>query len=441
MTERDFEQLLRAGFRQMVDEAASSALRADVIAIPDVVSPTPQRRLAAGWRFRPMDRFAPYALAVTAVVVVILVGIGLFVRLSPNVGPPPFPSPTHSFRAPASTVTGNMIEARTDHTATLLPDGQVLVAGGAGIGNEALATAELYDPSSGTWTPTGNMIEARTGHTATLLRDGTVLVAGGRGNRPGLRGLASAELYDPRSGTWRSTGNMIEDPDYHTATLLRDGTVLVVGRLAELYDPSNGSWRATGNLIQGRNHYATTLLANGKVLVAGGGDDNSLASAELYDPSGGTWTATGSMSEGRTFITPTLLPGGKVLVAGGWAITNGTVVELASAELYDPASGTWTATGSMTETRGRLPSDTLLPDGTVLAAGGCCAGNGYLATAELYDPSSGTWTATVSMDEARTGHTATLLRDGTVLLAGGYNVEDPLTSLASAELYDPGSGS
>jgi hypothetical protein len=358
---------------------------------------------------------------------------------SSSVGPSPTPVEQ---TAPAWTSTGNMIEARTDHTATLLPDGLVLVAGGTGIDGEPLASAELYDPSSGTWTATGNMISARTGHAATLLRDGTVLVAGGRGTLPGHRVEPVAELYDPGSGTWRATGNMIDPPfTYdHTATLLRDGTVLFVGGVAELYDPTSGTWRATGNPIEGRRYYATTLLADGKVLVAGGGDDNSVASAELYDPSRGTWTATGSMTEGRTFITATLLSDGKVLVAGGWAITNGTVVELASAELFDPVSGTWTATGSMSESRGRLPTDTLLPGGAVLAAGGCCAGYGYLATAELYDPSSGTWTATASMDEARTGHTATLLRDGRVLVAGGYNVEDPFTPLASAELYDPGNG-
>jgi hypothetical protein len=443
MTDHDLEQRLRAWYQADIDdrERAPQQLRTDLATLVQAAAGS-RRPQTAGWRFPPMNRFAPFALAATAVVVVILVGIGLFVRLSPIVGPPPFPSPTHSFRAPAWTITGNMIEARTDHTATLLPDGRVLVVGGTGIGGQVLASAELYDPASGTWTSTGNMIEARTGHVATLLRDGTVLVAGGRNRTTGsLRGIASAELYDPSSGTWRSTGNMIDVPDYPAATLLRDGTVLVGGGLAELYDPSSGVWRATGNPIEGGRHEATALLANGKVLVAGGGDDNSLASAELYDPSSGTWTATGRMSEGRTFITATRLPDGRVLVAGGYGISNGSVVELASAELYDPVSGTWTVTGSMSESRGRLPTDTLLPDGKVLAAGGCCAGNGYLATAELYDAGSGTWAATASMDEARSGHTATLLNDGRVVVAGGYNVEDPLTPLASAELYDPGNGS
>jgi hypothetical protein len=147
------------------------------------------------------------------------------------------------------------------------------------------------------------------------------------------------------------------------------------------------------------------------------------------------------MTEGSTFITATLLLDGKVLVAGGFSITNGTVVELASAELYDPVIGNWTTTGSMGQSRGRLPTNTLLSDGTVLAAGGCCAGNGNLATAELYDPSNGTWTATANMTWARAGATATLLLDGTALVAGGYDPGDPVDILNSTERFYPGTGS
>jgi hypothetical protein len=342
--------------------------------------------------------------------------------------------------APAWTATANMNWARTGHTSTLLADGRVLVAGGSDSAR-TLFLAEVYDPASGTWTTTAdNMREARSGHTATLLADGRVLVAGGEHISGGP---VSAELYDPNNGSWTAAGGTGMPSGGQTATLLVDGTVLVAGGgTAELYDPSSGTWRATGNMIAGRRDYATTLLANGKVLVAGGGSDNSLASAELYDPVSGTWTATGSMTEGRTFITATLLPDGKVLVAGGWAITNGAVVQLASAELYDPVSGTWTATGSMSESRGRFPTATLLPNGTVLVAGGCCgAGSNFLTSAELYDPISGTWTRTASMNDAHFDHTATLLANGTVLVAGGLADEgDPSTVLATAELYHPGSG-
>ena len=302
------------------------------------------------------------------------------------------------------TATGSMTEARSQYTATLLPGGKVLVAGGNGSSG-LLASAELYDPGSGSWTATGSMIEARYAHTATLLSDGTVLVAGGAaiftdGDVSGPAPLASAELYDPSTGSWTVTASMNEARFLHTATLLRDGKVLVVG-----------------------------------------GDSSLGLLAELYDPRNGSWTVTGSMHAGRADHAATLLPDGTVLVAGGSGILpSGAPGVVASAELFDPGSGTWTATASMITARSEYTA-TLLPDGTVLVAGGNSGSSviGLLASAELYDPGSGTWTAAGSMIEARYGHMATLLRDGTVLVAGGFSppINEPL---ASAELYDPRSG-
>jgi len=339
-----------------------------------------------------------------------------------------------------------MIQARSDHTATLLPDGQVLVVGGLG-GPDTPASAELYDPSDGIWNATGKMIEARAyGHTATLLRDGTVLVVGGYGS--GDRPTASAELYDPVTGVWTATGNMTVARTLHTATLLRGGSVLVVGggsgssgdllASAELYEPGSGSWAATWSMAEVRFGHAATLLRDGSVLVAGGfnfegvGGPGALATAELYDPATGTWTATGSMNAGRAKYTATPLLDGSVLVVG--------LGPPASAELYDPARGTWAVTGSMDADR-VIHTATMLRDGRVLVAGGGSRGEVSLLAsfAELYDPDSESWSTTGNMVTPRDGNTATLLRDGRVLVAGGSG--DGYGPMASAELYNPGSGS
>ena len=352
---------------------------------------------------------------------------------------------------PVWTATADMVGFHFDHTATLLLDGRVLVAGGGG---EAIAAAELYDPGRGTWSATGSLTTARFGHTATLLPDGRVLVAGGSNDG----WLASVELYDPRSGTWSSTGSMATARGWHTATLLPDGTVLVTGgfgpggdfyatsSVVEVYDPKTAEWTATASMSTARGGHTATLLSDGAVLVVGGDRGvnsigSPLASAELYDPSSGRWTATGSMAEARFAFRTTLLADGTVLVAGGRNDSD----TLATAELYDPSSGRWTATGSMTEARSNSHTATLLLDGAVLVTGG-----GYraddgspLASAELYDPGSGLWTATASMVVGRVAQTATLFPDGRVLVAGGdmsgggSDLEGGPVDIASAELYDP----
>ena len=337
--------------------------------------------------------------------------------------------------------TGSLNTARYYHTATLLDTGLVLLAGGIGPVPGAtgalgeLASAELYNPATGTFAFTGNLNTARSEHSATLLNSGKVLIAGGSG---GDGELASAEVYDSATAAFNYTGSLNTARCQHTATLLPNATVLIAGgwdgggvlASAELYNPATGKFVVTGSLNAARFGATATLLPNGLVLVAGGADESgALSSAELYNPSTGQFTPAGSLNVARSSATATLLNNGNVLIADGYNYL--VTGPLTSAELYVPATGLFNPTGSLASSAW-LGTATLLSNGAVLAAGSALNS----AAPEIYSPATGTFSAIGGMLTPRDLQTATPLASGNILLAGGFSSAGNAV-LASAELYEP----
>jgi N-acetylneuraminic acid mutarotase len=285
--------------------------------------------------------------------------------------------------------TGLPVAILGGNTATLLPNGTVLVTGGSApnsVDFGSISKAEIYDPAAGrggTWTATANLPIELIAHTATLLSNGTVLVAGGLNSNVApdqQQVFANSEIYDPAVGTWTPAGSLNTARYGHTATLLNNGTVLVTGgssqggselSSAEIFDPASGTWTPTANLPTPVRGQTATLLPNGTVLVAGGSNSTgTTADAEIYDPASGTWTPTASLPMSIQGHTATLLLNGTVLVAGGESIdvSTGAGAATANAEIYDPATGTWTPTGNLL-TPLQNQGATLLNNGTVLVVG------------------------------------------------------------------------
>lgn len=323
--------------------------------------------------------------------------------------------------------TGGDIGRRYGHVAVALRDGRVLVAGGLDdMRHGVLSSTALFDPSRGV-SPAAPMHAARYRPAAALLGDGTVLVTGGEG------GDRSADRYFPGLDRWIAMASMATPRWGHSATVLRDGRVLVAGGVnvfgcceytahaeTEIYNPISNAWAAGPSMHTARYSHTATLLSDGRVLVVGGNGGSpggQLASAEIFDPARGTWDAAPDMGVARVEHTATLLPDGRVLVAGG---VRGETYSSAS-EIFDARAARWVRTGDMSVARAGHTA-TVWDDGKVLVAGGLFRYSDPLPTAEIYDPETGSWDEAIAMKAARYLHTATLLADGQrVAFIGGWN--------------------
>jgi hypothetical protein len=422
--QRDLDQILGAYFAGGTNELADRVIDAAL----DQIDVTQQRRrLWLPSRIPTMPVSARLAVATVIGVLAVAGAVYLIRPDQPSVGLPG-PSPSASASPVASrdgygycrqcwSKAADMAEARTDFAATLLPDGRVFVVGGRSA-DRTLASAEIFDPSTGHWSSAGIMSRARSFPTATVLASGKVLVVGGAS--PDSVGRTVVDVYDPATNSWATTGETTEPRSQHAAALLADGRVLVAGGnddgatgvgTAELYDPATGSWTATTNMTAWRASPSIMRLDDGRVLVTGGLTADG-RSAELYDPSTNAWVATASMAAGRGSDgqAATKLGDGRVLVTG----------LSPNPELFDPAAGTWAPAGAGTIAQGGQTATTLI-DGRILVTGGVGASDAGITIAQTFQPATGQWTVISAILEPRIFGQAVRLPDGRVLIAGGIS--------------------
>tara|TARA_Y100000590_G_scaffold187023_1_gene213086 strand:+ start:761 stop:1894 length:1134 start_codon:yes stop_codon:yes gene_type:complete len=343
---------------------------------------------------------------------------------------------------PDTTSAGSMSTPRWGHSATVLNDGKLLVVGGQERLSGRVATAEIYDPASNTWSAAANMIDPRgKKHSAVLLSDGKVMVMGDSET-------GTVEIYDPASNTWTATGSLNKPRNSITVTLLNDGRVLAAAgedatktgtlplNTAEVWDPSTGEFSVTASMEQ--NHAGVpSVLVGDKVLVIG------RYIGELYDPSTGAWSSAGTPNKERAQgAAAVVMNDGKVMITGGEFIRSGWVgantVPLLGTEIYDPATSTWTKASNMIEPR-KFHASAVLNDGRVIVVGP----KDDNMVIDVYDPTSIEeikWpTIGVLAENRGESYTASVLNDGRVIVVGGYFInEDKKTrAIATAEIFDP----
>jgi serpin B len=402
-----------------------------------------------------MQRYVAWRTLSALAVVIAVAGCGTATptptpTLSPTAStspvPTPSPTPTPVADGSAWVPAGALLQGRASTHAVALGDGRVLVVGSDNICTpgwawEESAAVEVFDPSAGTWSTTESLNAPRDGFVAVTLPDGRVLVTGGATSAEPVGGVfgafSSTKLYDPQTGTWSATSLLSVARYAPAVALLHDGRVLVAGGTyvdetkqnhlasAEIYDPEFQSWSPTGEIGPARSGARAVTLTDGRVLLVGGsGPDREgapLARAEIYDPASESWLAAGSLAIAREDFALVALPDGGALVVGGIS-GGGTSAATAAAERFDPRTG-WSSAGSMQSAAANRTA-VLLGDGRVLVAGGLAGpdfgmGSVAIADTEIYDPRAGTWTATAPLPEPRERASAVTLADGSVLIIGG----------------------